>query len=94
MSACRSRALRDAEASALAAGDGRSAGPDRGVDSCGQRRDSIVERGGAKRSPEFGLAGGRIGQLQILTDRAVEDVGILGDQRCVRRLAAERSQDG
>jgi hypothetical protein len=60
-------ALRHAQTTALAARKRRSARPDGGVEPCREGRDRVVERGGAKRSTEVWLAGGRIGQLQVLS---------------------------
>ena len=75
--------LCDAEAAALAAREGRSVGADRGVEPVGKGGDGVVERGGGECLPEPGFACGGVGEPEVVTAGAVEDVRVLGDQRDV-----------
>jgi hypothetical protein len=77
------QALGDAEATALAAREGGSAGADRGVEPGREGGYGVVERGGGKCIPELRFACGGIGELKVVADGAVEDVRVLGDERDV-----------
>jgi hypothetical protein len=73
------QALGDAEAATLATGESLAAGADRGVQAGGEGGDGVVERGGGERPPELGVTGGGISELEVVADRPVEDVHVLGD---------------
>ncbi len=88
------QALRDTEAAALAAREGRPAGADLGVEPRREGGDCVVERGRRKGPPELGLADGRIGELEVVANGSVEDVRVLGNVDARRALPADGSQKG
>jgi hypothetical protein len=68
------QALGDAEAAALTAREGGSAGADWRVEPGREAGYGVVERGGGERLPELGFACGGIGELEVVADGADEDV--------------------
>ena len=84
----------DGDALPLAAGQARAALADHGLVAVGQRGDEAVGVGGARGGDQLGFRGVRAAETQVVLDGAVEQVGVLRDDRnhLAQRVGIERAQ--